>query len=233
MSIQEIKERTKTENGCKDCNDDTNLTQKSINKERVKVCDLLYESHGKTFGLNEKFKGEETLLEAKRCLFVKTQENYQRYRNLDMLVGTELLQTNDSVKANVTAYGKINKDLNAALKNIAKSVKDVKTKFDELKQAADKLESCKDDPCNAAQWRAITGKYPSADSGKDTDCKPVDPIKECEFAYQIYFELMCRPGGLLKDINSIFSAAHNVAGIQWFSSIDLLEPLQKTLDEYT
>ncbi len=228
MQITESHERTKTE-GCKDCNDDKNLTQIAINKERVKVCDLLYESHGKTFGLNEKYKGEKEILVEKKCLYVKTQQNYHRYRNFEILVTTQLLQANDSVKTNVTTYSKINKDLNAALKNIAKSIKDVKGKFEELKQAADKLGSCKDDPCNAAQWKAITGQV--TESSKNPECKSTEPIPECKNAHQIYYELMCRPGGLLKDINSIFSAAHNVAGIQWFTSIDLLDPLQKKLDE--
>lgn len=222
MSIQEMQDRKKDES-CKDCNDDKNLTQKSINKERVKICDILYETEGKTFGLQEKFKGEQTILHEKKCLFKKTQENYHRYRNLDILVGTELLQTNESVKANVTTFAKTNKDLSAALKNIAKSIKDVKTKFDELKQAADKLDSCKDDSCNAAQWRALTGRSPG--------CNPEKPIEECTNAHQIFTELICRPKGLAKDIDSIFNAAHNVVGIQMFTSIDMLEPLQKTLDE--
>jgi hypothetical protein len=205
------------------CEELDNLTQKSINRERTKICDLLYESSGEVAKQEEKYKREKRFFNDKKCLFIWTEENYRRFRNLDISVGSELLQTNESVKANVGKFSKWNKDLNAVLKNITKQVKDAKVKFSELKDFACKLESCIHDKCNTAQLRALTGKAPG--------CEDVTPIDACKDAESILDELVCRPKGLTLDIDSIFQSSADVVGIQIFSNIDTLEPLQKTLTD--
>jgi hypothetical protein len=209
--------------GCTSCKDKDNPTQISITKERLKVCSLLYDSSGELSKQQEKFNKENELYGLKKCLFVNTEDNYRRYRNLDIATGTELLQTNESVKSNVTDLNKWNKDLNTALKNIAKAVKDAKTKFAELKKAACDLDSCYNDSCNTAQKKALTGK---ADG-----CKDETPIDACSDAEMIIGELICMPKGLASDIDSLFKSSHDVVGIQVFSNIETLEPLQKTLEE--
>ncbi len=89
----------------------------------------------------------------KTCLFNHTEENYRLFRNLEITVGTELLQTNESVKANVKSYNDWNAALNKVLKEgIAKAVKDVKAKFAELDAAAFKLDSCRNEK-NATRHR--------------------------------------------------------------------------------
>ena len=208
---------------CHPCNKDRdNPTQQTITTERFKVCTTLYDLSGELSKQEEKFKKESELYELKKCLFVNTEDNYRRYRNLDITVGTELLQTNDSVKANVTAFNTWNKDLNTALKNIAKAVKEAKTKFAELKKAACDLKSCYNDSCNKAQKKALTGK--------SEGCKDEKPIDPCQDAEKIFGELICMPEGLSSDIDSIFKSAYDVVGIQVFSNIETIEPLQKDLE---
>src|SRR6266498_1798350 len=128
MSMQQSRNNPRPSNdpGCKDCIEKDNPTQKSISRERMTICNLLYDSSGELSRQEEKFDEEKKLYHQKKCLFVSIEDNYRRYRNLDISVGTELLQTNESVKANVATYNKWNKDLNTALKNIAKGIKDVK-----------------------------------------------------------------------------------------------------------
>lgn len=209
--------------GCTSCKDRDNPTQVTISSERLKVCNLLYDSSGELSKQQEKFDKENELYGLKKCLFVNTEDNYRRYRNLDIATGTELLQTNESLKANVTEFNKWNKDLNAGLKNIAKAVKDAKTKFAELKKAACDLESCYNDSCNKAQKKALTGK--------SEGCKDEQTIDACSDAEEIFGELICMPKGLSSDIDSLFKSSHDVVGIQVFSNIETLEPLQKTLEE--
>lgn len=211
---------------CK-CKEKDNATQLSINRERLKLCSILYETSGKVSMLQKKFKGEKRLYNDKTCLFNNTEENYRLYRNLDISLGTELLQTNESVKTNVKTYTDWNTALNKALKDgIAKSVKEVKAKFAELEAAAFKLDSCLNDKCNQAQKTAITGEKPE-------NCKedPKDPIKDCKDSGDILEELVCIPKGLVADIDSIFQSSSDVVGIQVFSNIDTLDSLQKKLEE--
>lgn len=207
--------------------DKDNPTQISINKERRKYCNDLYEARGKTSQQETKFRGENDVFIEKKCLFIKTEENYLRYRNLDILIGTEILQTADSIKGSVDKFKKWNTDLSATLKKINKSIKEVKTKFSDLKDAGCRLESSIKDQCNKGQWRALTGKT----SEKCND-KPGEPHPDCKEAARIIEELICRPKGLIRDVDSLFQSSADVIGIQVFSNTDMLEPLQKDLDTY-
>jgi hypothetical protein len=205
--------------------DKDNPTQISINQYRNKYCLELYDAAGATAQQQTKFKGEKRVFEAKRCLFNNTEENYRRYRNLEITVGTELLQTTDSLKGNLDRIKKWNGDLAALLKKISGSVKDVKNKFGELNQAGCKLRASISDKCNSSQWRALTGK-------QSENCKenPVEPHQDCKEAGKIIEELISRPKCLGTDIDSIFQSAADVVGIQIFINADLLDPLQKDLD---
>lgn len=209
--------------GTDPCIEKDNATQKSINRERLKVCDVLYDTAGALSTQEIKFGGEHKVYNDKKCMFVWTEENYRRYRNLEITVGTELLQTNESVKVNVDKLSKLNKSLSDTLKNIAKQTKDIKLKFSDFKDYACKLERCLKDKCHTSQVKALTGKAPG--------CADEKPIKECEDAEEILQDLVCIPGGLLSDIDSIFQSSGDVAGIQVFSNIDTLNPLQKSLEQ--
>jgi hypothetical protein len=138
MSIQSVRQqRNKSaDNDCGCSKDQDNPTQKKITTERLVVCSLLYESAGNLAKLEYKFEGENKLFEDRKCLLKYTEENYRRYRNLDICAGTELVQTNESVKLNVVNYNKWNKDLNTSLKSLASAIKNTKAKFKELQEAA-------------------------------------------------------------------------------------------------
>lgn len=212
--------------GTTDCGDDNNATQKSINTQRIAVCTLLYETEGNVEQQQTKFDGENEVFQEKKCMFLHTEENYRRYRNFEICAGTELLQTNDSLKKNVAGLNKLNTDLNKALTDISKQIKDVKSKFADLKTAACKLDDSVIDKCNAAQWKALTGK-----TGENCNEDPKTPIDPCKNTETEINSLICLPKGLGKDIDYIFQASADVVGIQLFSNIDTLDPLQKTLSD--
>ncbi len=211
---------------CNDCQDKDNATQKSINIERTVLCNLLYETEGKVEQQQTKFDGEQAVFKEKKCMFLRTEENYRRYRNLEICAGTELLQTNDSIKANVSELNKWNKDLNKILTDLTKQIKDAKSKFADLKSASCKLDDSITDKCNAAQWKALTGKV--AENCKDDPKPPIDACKNAETEIN---NLICYPKGLGKDIDYIFQSSADVTGIQIFSNIDTLDPLQKSLSD--
>jgi hypothetical protein len=203
-----------------------NPTFKSIATERDIVCKALYISYGELTKQEVKFDDEKKLYHQKKCLLVSTEDNYQRYRNLDITVGAELLQTNESIKANVDSYNVWNTELIDALKQISNNIKDAKVKFGELKKAAHDLESSYNDSCSTSQRLAITGKA--------KDCKDTVVIPEaCVVAGDIIEELISKPKKLGSDIDSIFKSAFDVMGIQMFSNIESLEPLQKDLNDYS
>ena len=212
--------------GCKD-NPKPTTTELGIYKERGKYCIELTEAKGAVSQQETKYAGESDIYKEKKRMFNKTEESYRRYRNLEITVGTEVLQTTESIKGNVDKLKKWNTDLNGLLKKLNKSIKDTKAKFSDLKDAGCKLESSIKDKCNAGQWKALTGK--SSENCKET---PSGPIDECKNAASIIEALICKPKGLMLDIDSLFQASADVVGIQVFSNIDTLEPLHKDLDTY-
>lgn len=225
--IQNSKSSTPSKDcGCEDCNDKDNATQKSINTQRQVICNLLYVTEGKVEQQQTKFGGENEVFTEKKCMFLHTEENYRRYRNLDICVGTELLQTNDSLKTNVAGLSKLNTDLNKVLSDITKQIRDAKNKFADLKSASCKLEDSITDKCNAAQWKALTGK-----TSEPCNEDPKTPGGACANTESEINDLVCFPKGLTKDIDYIFQSSADVTGIQIFSNIDTLTPLQQTLSD--
>ena len=209
--------------GSNDCTDKDNATQVSITANRKLLCDTLNTEDGAVVKWQTKFDCETALYKDKRCIFLNTEKSYRRYRNFEITTGTELLQTNDSVKANVTQLRDWNKLLGTTLTNLFKQVKDLKTKFGDLKDASCKLDSSYKDKCNISQVKALTGKSPE----NCNDQTP--PIDACKNAGTDITTLICRPKGLAQDIDSIFQASSDVIGIQIFSNIDSLDQLQKDL----
>jgi hypothetical protein len=211
------------DNGCNDCRDKDNATQVSITSNRKELCKLLYSSVGNVSKAETKFTGEYEIYKEKKCIFLNTEESYRRYRNFDIVVGNELNQTNISLKANITQLKDWNKSLSSTLTTISKQMKDLKTKFLDLKDAACRLDSSYTDKCNIAQKKTLTGKVPE-------HCpEPAPPIDACKDAETQIEDLICRPKGLLKDIDYIFQASADVVGIQIFSNVDTLDQLQTDL----
>lgn len=213
---------------CNNCEEKDNATQRSINIERQKYCDELYTSAGEVSKAETNYSGQTTLYENKKCMFVWTEGNYRRLRNTEICIGTELVTSNDLIKESVGNYVKWGIELSTSLKNIFKYIKDVKTKVGDLRDAADKLKNCTDDICNCTQMTILTGEV----SEKCADKKlPQDRPPECSDANDILKELLCMPGALKSDADSLFQSASDVIGIQVFSNLGTLEPLQKTLSD--
>ena len=212
---------------CDNCEENDTATQKTITAERTKYCDELYSTAGEVTKYETNYNGQLTVYEVKKCMFTWTESNYRRYRNTEICVGTELLQSNELIKENVGNYIKWSNDLSAGLKSILKYVKDVKTKLGELRDAACKLENCKNDGCNCTQMIILTGELP--ENCKDHENPQSNRPTECNDAKDILEDLICMPKSLAFDADYIFKSAADVVGIQIFSNIGTLEPLQKTL----
>jgi hypothetical protein len=220
----------KQNDDCTNCEENDTATQKSINAERQKYCNELYTAAGDVSKCETTYTGQTTLYERKKCLFVWTEDNYRRYRNTEICVGTELLQSNELIKENVSNYIKWGTDLSTGLKNIFKSIKDVKTKMGELQDAAYKLEGCKNDICNCTQITILTGEVPE-NCNENTKTTEGKRPEECSDVKEILDSLICMPKALKFDAGHLFQAASDVIGIQVFSNIGTLEPLQKTLSD--
>lgn len=220
------------ENGDNDCVENDSATQRTINRERRKYCDSLYTAAGEVSKGEKSSEGHLSLYERKKCMFLWTEDNYQRYRNTEIRVGAELLKSTEMISANVTGYINWGTELSTNLKNISKAVKDAKAKMNDLREAACKLENCKDDSCNCSELIALTGKVPENCSGESRNGQKERP-EECEDVDKLLNDLICMPKALGFDIDSIFKSASEVVGIQVFSNIGTLDPLQKTLSDHS
>lgn len=212
-----------------DCEENNSLTQKTINAGQGQYCDLLFYYAGEVSKWEKNYDGQQIVLEHKQCMFNWTEENYQRYRNTEITVGTSLILSSDLIKENVSLNIKSGTALSTTLKDIFKAIKEAKVKMNDLREAACKLDSCLQDSCNCAQLTVLTGKVQE----KCRDSKPVQGERpaECKDIEEVLHDLICMPKSLWSDIESIFKASSDVIGIQVFSNIGTLDPLQKTLAE--
>lgn len=231
MAIVSSKPDTRQRNPDYDpCEENDSVTQKSINTERRKYCDHLYAAAGEVSKWEKSNEGQLNLLERKTCMFNWTEDNYQRYRNTEIRVGTELMQSIDMIKENISHYIKWSNDLSTSLKNIFKAVKEAKLRMNDLRESACKLENCKNDSCNCTQVMVLTGKVPENCKGESRPIQKDRP-RECENADELLSDLLCMPKALGFDIDSIFKSSSEAIGIQVFSNIGTLDPLQKTLSD--
>ncbi|HEX7017158.1 MAG TPA: hypothetical protein VF191_16730, partial [Cyclobacteriaceae bacterium] len=223
-NVKQTDKHEDKDQGCKDCEEKDNATQKSINVLRRDYCNKLYESAGEVRKAEKSYDGQFKLFGRKKCMFLWTEENYRRYRNTELCIGTELIQSNDLIKESVGNYIKWGNDLSTSLKNIFKSVKEVKAKMKDLRDAACKLEDCMNDNCNCTQMIILTGKAPEGCKDDTRQEGPREPRSECKEAGQYLKDIVCMAKALVFDINSIFKASSEIIGIQVFSNIGTLEP---------
>ena len=217
--------RQDKDDDCSKCNETDTQTEKTIDRERKKVCSDLAVKFGEARQWEQARYGARQLFDDKQCAFVKTEKNYRLYRNLELSVGVELIQANEDIKENIKNYKKMNDDLATLLKEITKTAKEAKIKFKDLKDAGDKLETCLGDICNSTGKKILTGKS-SGDCNDDGDKEP-----KCDDAEEILDKLVSYPKTLLHEMDLIYHSATQVTGIQIFSNVSSLEPLQKGLQE--
>jgi hypothetical protein len=211
-----------------DCEERDNLTQKSINALKKTYCDKLRESRN-TIRKNEiSYEGKEKIYRRRERRFLRTQDNYQRYVNTEINIGSQLVQANKRVTANVGNYKKWDDDLSTALGAFFTAIKDVKTKLYDLRDASIKLGNSRSDSCSTAQWILITGKNP--DTCKDEKPSPPETA-HCKDVEETIDLLLCMPKALAVDVDSIFKVAGDIIGIQKFCNVGSLVSLQADLSK--
>jgi hypothetical protein len=214
-----------------DCEEKDNATQRKINAVKKVYCTSLGTSRDNVNKLEIAYDGKETLYKKKERKFLRTRDNLARYVNTEISMGSQLMQANKRITTNVAGYKTWDDNLSAALKSIFATVKDVKTRVADLRDAAVRLENSLNDSCSAAQWSIITGKDP--DTCKDDNPPPPNPQEGCKDAEEILRLLVCMPKALAFDIDSVFKASSDIIGIQKFGNISSLVGLQTELSART
>lgn len=229
MAIQQS--NTKKPPADKPCNDQGKTqTKRTIKQIKDTYCDSLKVLTGELSQSEVVYEGYVRAYHRKKCSFIKTEKNYRIVRNLELKVGVELVQASDEIKKNVTAYGKMNEDLVAALKGVLTAAKEAKAKFGELREAASKLDACRKDSCNASQL-IILGCKAGDDCGDKGDRRDNDhndrKQEGCDDdVCDILDYLVEVPETLAKDSDIIFTSAAEILGIQSFSNIKSLDKFQ-------
>jgi len=212
-----------------DCEERDNATQKKINAVKKIYCTNLTTSRDNVKKLEIAYHGKETLYKKKERKFLRTQDNLQRYVNTEISMGSQLMQANKRITTNVTSYKTWDDNLATALKGIFTTIKDVKSKVGDLRDAAVKLENSLNDSCSTAQWCIITGRNPDNCKDEPGNQPPPNPQEGCKDAEEIIKLLVCMPKALAFDIDSIFKASSDIIGIQKFGNIASLVSLQAEL----
>lgn len=221
-------EYTRTQQPIPDCDEPDNATQKKINAVKKIYCDELQTEDSSIRGLAHVYRSNEHLYKQKELRFLFTQDNFQRYINTEISFGSQLLQANERIKGNVASYKAWDDDLATNLKSIFLSVKDLKAKIGDLRDAASKIDNSRHDSCNSSQWCILTGKTP--DNCKD-DTKPKPPIQTegCHDIEENLDDIVYMPKTLAQDVDFLFKSSADIIGIQKFCNLISLVSLEDVL----
>jgi hypothetical protein len=219
----------KKDDDCKCVEKDT-ATQKAINLERQTYCPDLTTTSGDVSKWEENYYGQKELERLRKCLFIWTEYNYQVIRNYEITTGTSLIQFNESIKDSTAGFLKANKTLADGLKDVVKKLKNLRDQVKSLAAAADDLKRCTNDACNAGQWGLLTGDWSKCKGGEPKN--PTNPPPQCENMEDKFNKLHCIVvDGLSMDVDTLLKASVDVVGIQVFTNIATLDPIQKALYE--
>jgi hypothetical protein len=212
-----------------DCVDKDNATQKKINALKKKYCESLTASYDNVGKLEVAYWGKEAIYKKKERKYLRTLRNLNRYVNTEISLGSQLMEANKRLTANVASYKAWDDGLADNLKKFFDSVKDLKSKVGDLREAGCKIDNSMTDSCSSGKWAIITGKNP--DTCKDEQTPT--PHEGCKDAEKIIELLICMPKALYCDVDSIFKASSDIIGIQKFGNIGSLVALQTDLSAKT
>ena len=117
MTIESSNMRNPKNGNCNG-NEAKTITQKNLHQIKEDYCNRLKGKLGESSESEVTSDGTLMMYEKKKCVFVKTEKNYQMLRNLELKVGVELIQSSEEIKKNVAASISQNDALVAGLKAV-------------------------------------------------------------------------------------------------------------------
>lgn len=218
----------------KPCNDKPTLpTKRLIKQKKDEYCEKLKGLNGELGESEIIYEGNVKAYHRKKCIFLKTEKNYQIVRNLELKVGIELMQAVTEIKSSVTdSYLKMDEALVKALKEVMTTAKDAKVKFGELRETAGKLDGRRKDSSSRTQM-AILGCKTGEDCDDKKDKKENDQDDKkpgnCDNVCELLEDLIDIPETLAQDIDIVFTSAAEIMGIQSFTNTKSLDKFQQDL----
>lgn len=203
-------------------------THITIKTERSEYCDYLYEKYGVVKKWEGSYAALKEVYKEKKCLFVSVEKNYRILRNFNITIGSEFIQTNETIKENIGDYLKKSNDLYTTLQTICTEIGTLKSKMKVLREQACKLEACRDDSCNKTQWEILSGEQSALD--ENSKSRTTYPTS-CTDTKKFFNKLICMPKSLAKDADSLFKSSADVKGIHVFTNLGTLEPMRVKLAE--
>src|SRR5450432_1016809 len=223
MPAPNNKNENRRQSDIPDCIEKDNETQQKINAVKKIYCQNLDTSGNEIETLKIGYDANEKIYKSKERRYLSTRENCQRYINTEISMGSQLVQSNEKMKTSIASYKTWDDSLAAQLTLVFKTVKDVKTKMGDLRDAAGKLENSKSDSCSNSQWCIITGKSDCKDDGPPIE---TEGCKDIEKVIEMLFDM---PKALSVDIDAIFKSSSDIIGIQKFCNTGSLVVLQDSL----
>jgi hypothetical protein len=206
-----------------DCIEKDNETQQKLNAVKKIYCQNLDTAENEIETLKIGYDANEKIYKSKERRYLSTRENCQRYINTEISMGSQLVQSNEKLKTSIASYKTWDDSLAAQLALVFKTVKDVKSKMADLRDASGKLENSKTDSCSNSQWCIITGKSDCKDDGPPIE---TEGCKDIEKVIEMLFDI---PKALSVDIDAIFKSSSDIIGIQKFCNTGSLVVLQDVL----
>ncbi|WP_392469226.1 hypothetical protein ACF3OC_11415 [Sphingobacterium cellulitidis] len=225
MTIESSNMRNPKNGNCNG-NEAKTITQKNLYQIKEEYCNRLKGKLGELSESEVTKDGTLMMYEKKKCVFVKTEKNYQMLRNLELKIGVELIQASDEIKKNVAASILQNDALLAALKAVSMTAKNAKVAFANLRESAAKLDAGMNDSCNSGQLKILGCSSENCnDNEKQAESNQLP--NECQDACRVLQKLVEKPIELSQEIDIICNSVSDIIGIQSFSNIKSLEKFQQ------
>ena len=225
MTIESSNMRNPKNGNCNG-NEAKTITQKNLYQIKEDYCNRLKGKLGELSESEVTKDGTLMMYEKKKCVFVKTEKNYQMLRNLELKVGVELIQASDEIKKNVAASILQNDALLAALKAVSMTAKNAKVAFANLRESAAKLDAGMNDSCNSGQLKILGCSSENCNDNEKLAESNQLP-NECQDACRVLQKLIEKPIELSQEIDIICNSVSDIIGIQSFSNIKSLEKFQQ------
>ncbi|OYD42761.1 hypothetical protein [Sphingobacterium cellulitidis] len=225
MTIESSNMRNPKNGNCNG-NEAKTITQKNLYQIKEDYCNRLKGKLGELSESEVTKDGTLMMYEKKKCVFVKTEKNYQMLRNLELKVGVELIQASDEIKKNVASSILQNDTLLAALKAVSMTAKNAKVAFANLRESAAKLDAGMNDSCNSGQLKILGCSSENCNDNEKLAESNQLP-NECQDACRVLQKLVEKPIELSQEIDIICNSVSDIIGIQSFSNIKSLEKFQQ------
>ncbi|MEL6675725.1 MAG: hypothetical protein AAFR61_26190 [Bacteroidota bacterium] len=193
--------------------------QEILQNYRDKLIPLFEAASGEFRAEKTNLDAEEKVLQYNTCMLVKSTQTNRFYQNIDNYVCAGAHKETELLKTLIDESVVQSTDIGAKLQGLAKTIKEMKNRFSDVKDAACKLMDClnEEERCKKDNYRKLKAGITAGDGKKDLEGSINDIAEQSEKTLAAALEA--------------FDAGVEVSGIQTFTNVDSLVSFASTSEQ--